>query len=172
MNLFSNSTVLLCFGGVRLLGYHTSASLLPGATPEIPTANSPTAIALTNELKKYVFVSAGKNILKINLAINQLSRFKRRIVCRIEIGTNTNIYGRESFNKLVIVFYKNLKFLNRNKLETKKFRKQFLHTNSQHQTIYKQCMQCLVSLLFPSTSILLCARVCLAAGQKGKEPRN
>ena len=59
MNSLSNFTVLLCFY-VRLLGYHTSASLLPGAAPEIPTANSPTAIPLTNELNKYVFVSAGK----------------------------------------------------------------------------------------------------------------
>ena len=26
-----------------------------------------------------------------------------------------------------------------------------------------------ISLLFPSTSIMQCARICLAAGQKGKE---
>ena len=84
---------------------------------QIPTPECPRGIALTEE---YIFVSTPRRVLKIRKSNNEsvTSVQTEDEVWGIDIDRNTNIYGCEIFNKLVIVFDNNLKFLKRIKLET------------------------------------------------------
>ena len=83
----------------------------------IPTAASPTGIALTEE---YIFVSAKDQLVKIRKSNNKSVKSVKteNRLWGMDIDANTNIYGCESNNKSVIVFDNNLKFLKRIKLQT------------------------------------------------------
>ena len=83
----------------------------------IPTAGSPTGIALTEE---YIFVSAYGQLVKIRKSNNKSVKSVKTEngVWGMDIDANTNIYGCEFLNKSVIVFDNNLKFLKRIKLQT------------------------------------------------------
>ena len=83
----------------------------------IPTAKSPTGIALTGE---YIFVSAAFQLVKIRKSNNKSVKSVKteNSVYGIDIGANTNIYGCEKNNKSVIVFDNNLKFLKQIELQT------------------------------------------------------
>ena len=83
----------------------------------IPTAASPTGIALTEE---YIFVSADGQLVKIRKSNNKSVKSVKteNRVWGMDIDANTDIYGCEINNKSVIVFDNNLKFLKRIKLQT------------------------------------------------------
>ena len=82
----------------------------------IPTAASPTGIALTEE---YIFVSAADQLVKIRKSNNKSVKSVKteNSIWGMDIDANTNIYGCEVLNKSVIVFDNNLKFLKRIKLQ-------------------------------------------------------
>ena len=84
---------------------------------QIPTPEYPRGIALTEE---YIFVSAKDQLLKIRKSNNESVKSVQteNEVSGIDIDRNMNIYGCENYNKSVIVFDNNLKFLKRIKLET------------------------------------------------------
>ena len=83
----------------------------------IPTAESPTGIALTEE---YIFISAEGQLVKIRKSNNKSVKSvnTENSVWGMDIDGNTNIYVCEINNKSVIVFDNNLKFLKRIKLQT------------------------------------------------------
>ena len=77
---------------------------------KIPTAVDPTGIALTQE---YIFVSARDQLVKIRKSNKESVKSVQteKSVWGIDTDGNNNIYGCEYYNKSVIVFDKNLKFL-------------------------------------------------------------
>ena len=77
---------------------------------KIPTAVDPTGIALTQE---YIFVSAREQLVKIRKSNKESVKSVQteKSVWGIDTDGNNNIYGCEYYNKSVIVFDKNLKFL-------------------------------------------------------------
>ena len=83
----------------------------------IPTAESPTGIALTEE---YIFISADDQLVKIRKSNNRSVKSVKteNSIWGMDIDANTNIYGCKYNNKSVIVFDNNLKFLRRIKLQT------------------------------------------------------
>ena len=107
----------------------------------IPTAEYPTGIALTEE---YIFVSCSNQLVKIrksnNKSVKSVQTEKR--VWGIDIDENSNIYGCENNNKSVIVFDNNLKFLKRIKLASQT---QF-YTSTISIKLYKDSMYVMFGL--------------------------
>ena len=103
---------------------------------KIPTPERPRGIALTEE---YIFVSAKDQLLKIGKSNNESVKSVQteNEVWGIDIDRNTNIYGCESYNKSVIVFDNNLKFLKRIKLETSQIKSD---TQTHSIKLYKDSM--------------------------------
>ena len=103
---------------------------------KIPTPEYPIGIALTEE---NIFVSTQDQLLKIRKSNNEsvTSVQTEERVWGIDIDRNTNIYGCEFDNKLVIVFDNNLKFLKRIKLETSQIQS---NTETHCIKLYKDSM--------------------------------
>ena len=84
---------------------------------ELSTPPWPVGIALTDD---HIFVSTKENLLKIEKSNNKSIKSveTKNRVWGITTNNNSDIYGCENHNKLIIVFNKDLKFLTRIKLKT------------------------------------------------------
>ena len=121
------------FGASRIQVFNEEGNYLY----KIPTPEYPIGIALTEE---YIFVSTLDQLLKIrksnNKSVKSVQTEKR--VWGIDIDRNMNIYGCENYNKSVIVFDNNLKFLKRIKLETSQIKSN--NTTTHSIKLYKDSM--------------------------------
>ena len=111
----------------------------------IPTAAYPRGIALTEE---YIFISANGQLVKIRKSNNKSVKSVKteNNVYGMDIDANTNIYGCEVFNKSVIVFDNNLKFLKRIKLQTYQIT---FYTDTHSLKLYKDRMYVMFGGLTP-----------------------
>ena len=111
----------------------------------IPTAASPTGIALT---EKIIFVSADILLMKIKKSNNKSVKSVKTEngVWGMDIDANTDIYGCEYYNKSVIVFDNNLKFKKRIELQTSQIQP---NTRNYSLKLYKDRMYVMFGGLTP-----------------------
>ncbi|KAI6657347.1 hypothetical protein LOD99_95 [Oopsacas minuta] len=103
---------------------------------KIPTPQLPVGIALMNE---FIFVSTEDELVKIEKSSNDSIKSIKteRRVWGIDIGRNMKVYGCELRHKSVIVFDKDLKFLETIKLKTTQVES---NTHTDSMKLYKDNM--------------------------------